>query len=129
MRIQSTVVAVAFALALIAPSPIVAQECGGDNPRWLLVTIVGTTQVMRDERGGVSTNYIPFGDSSGSAFIKVCDIKDVGTDVYGRTLLERRSARPRGNLLQSYTVLKESPSEICAALPTCSDATAHGEVR
>lgn len=121
MRMRIAVVAV---VAVLAP-PAIAQErpdCGGDNPHWLLLTLVG----IREFPGGAETV-----DRSILAplFIKTCDIADVGV-IAGPgdtliTVIQRYSSPEAPNerrAMRSYWQVAESITEICEAMPTCSDA-------
>ena len=111
MRVQ--VVAVAAVAAIATCIPVAAKECGGDDPRWLLVTHTRTVWYTED---GVQETDLPDEET----FIRVCDIAQVSRSERGETRIYSRSSAH----LQLHYIVKESPSEICAAIPTCGDATA-----
>ena len=113
----------AVALTLVAAVPLTAQDCGGDNPRRLLVTVAGHLTVTREGE----VEFSPFPLTEYKTLIRVCDIKSMRDKGDGKTLLLLWSDPPASVERTVYQVLKEGLREICAALETCSDATKQGQ--
>ena len=114
MRLCLLTVVVACIFAV--PYGVRAQRssCGGDTPNWLLVTVIGTTNTVRVTDELTLNQTFPDGVQM---FLKACDLDGVGVHPDGgETLIDLKSE-------QSNLVVRETPAQICAALPTCSDAT------
>ena len=113
MRVLLVVVA-AVVVPVVAP-PAAAQECGGDNPQWILVSLIEQRMFIGSEWRNTTRGH--------PALVKVCDIKEIGVNGHGETLISFKSFVPDENVHHLYWWVLETPKEICEALPTCSDAT------
>ena len=113
MRVLAAVV-VAVVVSVVAP-PAAAQDCGGDNPQWLLVTLIEHRMFIGSEWRNTIRGH--------PAVLKICDIKEIGVNGNGDTLISFKSFVPDENAHLLYWWVLETPKEICEALPTCSDAT------
>ena len=108
----AAVVACTFAV----PYGVQAQRssCGGDTPNWLLVTVIGVTDTLRGTDELTLSQTFPDGVH---IFIKACDLDGVMVHPdAGETIIDLKSE-------QDNLVVRETPAQICAALPTCNDAT------
>jgi hypothetical protein len=123
MRIIAVVVVAVIALSTTTSDAQSSEECGGDDPYWVLVTYIGSQfTVTRDD--GIETFRTDEGSSS-PMFLKTCEIADVGTIARDSvTTITLRRFVPSETVLSSYILVKETPAQICAAMPMCGDATA-----
>ena len=119
-------VVILVVVSTLAGAPSVSAQsgaCGGDDPSWLLVTRTGgdrdasqsSDQELTQERGR------PW-------FIRVCNIHDMAWANTGGTLIFLKSTRDADlpaddDSGRAYVVVAKSPSQICAAMATCRDAT------
>ena len=122
------VAVVAVVVVAAAALPAAAQPlCGGDNPRWVLVTYIGLRHVVQTDDGLIRPEWEPTSDVP--MFLKVCDIAGVEAEQFdgsgpARTVIRLwNDAEPDGSAGPYAVVVKETPTAICAALPNCSDAT------
>lgn len=119
MRALSVVAVVAVLLSGFS-QPATAQDCGGDNPRWILVTL------MEIRSFSLSTGEITV-RSGRLQLLKICDILEIGTNSLGETLISLKSDVPSDEYLNRSWWVKETPTQLCSALPSCVDATVAGE--
>lgn len=133
-----TVAALSVVAAVSVPVAAAEDECGGDNPRWILVTV---KEASLHAPGAPGTNALGLKATLdyGKMFIKVCEIASV-------TLAERvmlQAGVPpldeagiddasiiaaRGASSTHIYRVEETPEQICAAMPTCSDASDFNEL-
>lgn len=119
MRALSVVAVVAVLLSGFS-RPAIAQDCGGDNPRWILVTL------MEIRSFSLSTGETTV-RSGEPQLLKICDILEIGTNSLGETLISLKS-RVASDTFRDYSWwVKETPTQLCSALPSCVDATVAGE--
>ena len=116
----AVVVAIVGTLATVS---LTAQECR-KNQRWLLVTIL-EMRLLDPDTGAMTAKSQDF---NGQRLFDLCDIAGIrGTmnpppGVVPQGLVEvQRSSIAADHILY---VTAESPKQLCAVLPGCSDATA-----
>lgn len=99
-------------VAIAVPVPAAAQDCGGDNPRWILLTLL-EIRLFSGEKLEHSVNAL-----ARPTLLKVCRIQEVGFKE-GNTVLSVKNVIPSDRVRLVWSIL-ESPSELCEALPNCT---------
>ena len=113
MRGRSAVF-VAAAVFVAVPSYAQDQSCGGDNPDWLLVTLVKEVSIFDSEWHESEVNE--------QALLKVCSIRTILVVEEGTRIVFHQYSQFDPDVI-GWWYVAETLAEICAALQTCGDAT------